>query len=442
MFARSHLCLVAAALSAAIIVGCPESVLAQRHGGHGAGGGVPGGMSRPDGVDDKDSLKDFHLAMAVQASDLQVAQFKQLLKETDAVNAVLQRYLHPGDKAVSTSDGSVGFNSALQRLRDDSRKFIEGFSSRQKSGLKNTVKKVEKADSSLENEQKKFDESLQVKSAPATEVSAAAGLLEKSLTEFSNQQIALGQEMGITLASADDVTFNLPVVKTRANAANRSIEVDVSGSLSQTAVQNGQRTFKVELYGNLSDLQHNVAELLRVLDRSNTCGENLTVRRAALTGSSAGGILLLDLHFERWACMRIGTQTASNELAESDGTVEVKLVPSMGPSNTLKLDAALGKINATGFMGEALRSGDLGDDIRQNAALPLLTVTRATTDLAAVLPAAIQSSVTLHSAKFQSTAVGDINLVLEGEAALSDQQAKDLARELNQNSSGQGLASR
>jgi hypothetical protein len=398
-------------------------------------------MGRPDGVDEKDSLKDFHLALAVQATESQVSQFKQLLKETDTVHGSLKHYVAPEEEAgpgPHAADGT-GLDSALQALRGDSRKFIEGFSARQKSGLKGAIKRVEKADSNLENEQKRFDQSLQGSNGKD---SSGAELLDRSLTEFSDGQIALGQEMGITLASGDVLTFSLPVVKTTANVANRSIEVDISGALSQTAAQDGKRMFRLELYGNLSDLQHNLTELLGGLNRSSTCGENLTVRRATLTGSGVNGMLLLDLHFERWACMRIGNQTASNELAESDGSVEVRLAPSIGSSNTLRLNAELGRINANGLMGEAIRSGDIGELIRKNAPLPLLTAARVTTNLAAVLPPAIQSSVALHGAKFQSTGVGDLNLVLEGEAAISDQQAKDLARALNQNSSAKGLASR
>jgi hypothetical protein len=47
-----------------------EAAIAQRHGGgHGGlSGGIPGGSNRPTGIDEKDALKDFHQALAVQAT--------------------------------------------------------------------------------------------------------------------------------------------------------------------------------------------------------------------------------------------------------------------------------------------------------------------------------------------------------------------------------------
>lgn len=59
----------------------PGIATAQHHGGHGAGGGVPGANNRPTGVDEKDTLKDFHRALAVQATSQQITEFQALLTE-------------------------------------------------------------------------------------------------------------------------------------------------------------------------------------------------------------------------------------------------------------------------------------------------------------------------------------------------------------------------
>ena len=63
----------------------PCIAMAQHHGGHGmAGGGMPGGSSRPSGVDEKDTLKDLHRALAVQATTEQTPQFQALVKVSNA----------------------------------------------------------------------------------------------------------------------------------------------------------------------------------------------------------------------------------------------------------------------------------------------------------------------------------------------------------------------
>ena len=49
-----------------VLFSCSTAANAQRHGGHGmAGGGGIAGISRPTGIDEKDTLKDFHQVLAL-----------------------------------------------------------------------------------------------------------------------------------------------------------------------------------------------------------------------------------------------------------------------------------------------------------------------------------------------------------------------------------------
>src|SRR4029077_19129277 len=62
-----------ALIAARSLLGCalllrPSILWAQHHGGHGGASGIPGATNRPTGVDEKDDLKDFHHALAVQAT--------------------------------------------------------------------------------------------------------------------------------------------------------------------------------------------------------------------------------------------------------------------------------------------------------------------------------------------------------------------------------------
>ena len=76
---------------ACILLSCSIAASAQRHGGGGMAGG--GGISRPSGVDEKDSMKDFHQALALQATSQQIAEFQGLIKSTETAQAEVQALL-------------------------------------------------------------------------------------------------------------------------------------------------------------------------------------------------------------------------------------------------------------------------------------------------------------------------------------------------------------
>jgi len=143
---------VNALILASFALGYPIAATAQRHGGGGAGlgGGGISGISRPTGVDEKDSLKDFHQALAVQATSQQIAEFQSLLKGTEAAQAELQLFLHDLnnrdlnnhdlnnhdlDKEIPRKENSTpqsarrdALDPALEDARTGTRKFQDRFS--------------------------------------------------------------------------------------------------------------------------------------------------------------------------------------------------------------------------------------------------------------------------------------------------------------------------
>ena len=421
---------------------------AQRHGagGNNAGGinGSVSGSNRATGIDEQDTLKDFHEALAAQATSEQVAEFQALLKSTDTAKAQLQDYLQELSKQgaqpafrTATPDHAA-LDQALDNARNGTKKFEEGLSAEQKSRLKEIAKRLSKADSDLEQDQRKLDQAVDAK-VPAGEVSAHAEVLDKAIADFYTEQLALGREMSITLSSGQDLTFMLPQVKNPVNIANQTIAVTVSGGLSQIAVQGSQRTFKLELVADLSDLQQNITDLLRAqLDTSDLCGQRIAIRQANLEPSAPAGLLSIRLHFERWTCNRMFGQVTPSELAEGDGTVEIKLTASVESPSTLKVTAALGRIDAGGMMADSLHSGSLGDDLRETVSESVLSALRAGADLKVALPTAVQNSATLQSAKFRESGAGVLDAVLEGQMELSSDQSNLLASQLNQALSAKG----
>ena len=436
---RGISCNAATSLLLGILLTCPGIATAQRHGGHGGPGSIPGGSGRPTGVEEKDTLKDFHQAMAVQATSQQITEFHALVKISDAAKAELQTFLRPRDEQISAAaptSCNAKPDEALNNARTATKKFVDGFSATQKSGLKEATKRLNKAESTLEEEEKKLDQAPQ---STGADMAARAQSLDLALTEFSNQQLALGREMGIVLANGQDLTFNLPVVKSTVNLAGRPVAVTVSGTLSQTAAEGSQRTFKLELLADLSDLQSNITELLRgQFDRSNTCRERVTIRQAMLVPSTPASVLTVQLHFERWVCSPTSGPITESELAEADGAVNIKLSPAGDPANPLKLAAEFQRIDAGGMLGEALRSGDLGDNLRDKVTQSVLSVVEAAADFKAALPPAVQGSAVLQTMRFQDSGVGRMNSVLTGQVQISNEQANLLASQLNQTLSAQG----
>ena len=426
----------------------PLAATAQRHGGGITGGSGLSGNSRPTGVKEDDTLKDFHQAIAVQATSQQTAEFQAAIKSTEDAKTQVQVFLdrlHKQDRSAESVPREP-VDQALENARSANKKFQQGFSPAQKSGLRDIAKRLAKADSDLDQEEKKLDQSLVLKAA-SSELAARAESLGKALTDFYNQQLALGREMSITLANGQDLAFNLPSASHPVRIANQTIAIPVSGDLTQISAQGGQRTFKLEMTANLTDLQQNITELLRSqLDTSDNCGQRIAVQQATLAPSTPAGLLVDKLHFERWTCSQMFGKQTSNELAEGEGTVEIKLTASVEKPGTLpgtsagrlKITAAFGRIDATGMMGEALRSGSLGENLRNVAAQSVLTAAQAGSDFKTTLPPAVQNSAVLQSARFQDTGVGTLTILLDGQLEISNEQADALASQLNQALSAQG----
>jgi hypothetical protein len=412
----------------------PLSLSAQRHGG---GGGSPsmGGLSsysRPDGVSEGDTLKDFHRAVAVQATSQQIAEFQEMIKATSAAQDKLHALMavsgKPGAESVSSLD------QVFLEVRTRNQKFQDGFSEPQKSGLRDTIKRLEKADADLDQETKRFDQEMQSE-APPVEASARAAGLDKATADFSNEQLALGREMGITLSTGQDVSFHLPKIRNHVRLAGNEIAIDVSGELSQIAREADRRTFQLQSIIDLSEMQRSMTEIMNAQLASNGCGVRLAVRRATLMAATPASSLVLQLHYERWSCTQSFGQT---ELAEADGSVEIKLTPAVDKSGALSLTSEFKRIDASGMMADDLRSGSLGDIVRDKVSASVLASLQSGADFGSTLPAALKHGVTLQNAKFQDPGSSGLKAVLEGQVILSDEQANMLASQLNQALSAQG----
>jgi len=116
------------------------------------------------------------------------------------------------------------------------------------------------------------------------------------------------------------------------------------------------------------------------------------------------------------------------------------LTASAGDRNALKVTAEIARVDTSGMLAESLRSGSLGDDLRDAASQLLLTAIQAVGDFKATLPAAIQNIAVVQNARFQDTSPGVLGVTLEGQVQISNGQATQLAAQLNQALSAQSAA--
>jgi hypothetical protein len=260
--------------------------------------------------------------------------------------------------------------------------------------------------------------------------------VEHALTNFQHAQLDLGEEMSIAAANSAQVyAFNLPPVKNSITFANQPIDIITSGLVSKGVAESGQNSFKLELTADLSDLQHEITEVLRdQLEKADRCGEQITIRNATLTPAEPGSLVDVQLHFERWACFGKGPGT---EMAEGNATIDVKLTPAVGEDGALRLVPEVKRIDADGLVGELLRSGSLGETLRDEIRQSLLSVVRQSGDFNTTLPPAAKGNAKLERAKFEGTGSGKLMVVLDGEIRVSDERATSLTSELKERAASQ-----
>jgi hypothetical protein len=421
------------ALAATLLL-YPCGLIAQHGGGGGghigggsAGGGGLSGGGRATGLDTKDDLKDFHEALAVQATKDQVIEYNLTMKSTESAGAELQALLDRGkgiDSAQLVSRSKI-LEQATEKARTENTKFLESFSDRQKSGLKETIKKLNKADSELAQSNKLLEVEV-IDAKPGWDrVMGPAQSLERALTSFRNEQIGLGEEMSIGAHDGgQEVSFNIPPVTNSLSFAGQRIAITTSGFISKDALQSEQNTLKLELTSDISDLQLNIAEVLQAqLNKADDCGEQIAIRGATLTPSTPASVVVAQVHYERWACFGRGN---SNEIVEGNGTIEVKLTPAVGEDGGLGLIGAIGRVDAQGLVGDLLRSGTLGEFVRDKIAETMLLAVRQSADYKTTIPSAAQGNVTLRRAQFQATGLSKLSVVLEGDIRLSGDKVAGL----------------
>ena len=224
-------------------------------------------------------------------------------------------------------------------------------------------------------------------------------------------------------AQTGSLTLKIPPVKTSLNLEGQPVEITAWGAVS--AASSG--VLSLALTVDLGNFQENLTPVLAAqLNRSDRCGERLSVERAVLSPAAPSAALTAHVHYERFACVKAFGKEIVKRLAGGNGVVEVNLAPSVGESG-ITLTAQVRKMDADGSLGELLRSGSLGDSIREKIAGSIESAIRKSANLKSTLPAAIENAATIRTVQFADGGAGRLWLAITGEVRLPAEQFRRLA---------------
>jgi hypothetical protein len=419
----------------ALFSALPYAALAQRGagslgGGTAGGGGLSGHSGIATGIDTKDDLKDFHDVLALQASSQQVTEYKAMLKSTESAAAELKTLVEQLkiDNSAELQQRKSNLDQRIEAARTANAKFVDRLSDRQKSGLREDLRKLSKADSDLGQEFKALDIQISGNKADSQQIATSAEGLDRALSTFRGEQLALGDEMSIgTRNAAQDGVFSTAPVRTSIKIEDQSVSLTTRAVFSKPEAP-GDGSLRLILTSDMSDLQQKLTDILRAaLNKSDACGEQIAVQSADLVPSAPTSLVRVQVHYERWACMGRGN---ANEMVEGNGTMEVKLALSVSENGTLALVPTIGNVDAEGLVGELLRSGSVGEAVRDKIADSVLLAIVQGADYKAMLPPAAQGNVKLQQARFQGTGANILTIVMEGGIRVSPENMTLLLTQL------------
>ena len=214
--------------------------------------------------------------------------------------------------------------------------------------------------------------------------------------------------------------IQIPPFTTSVTVENQPLQITISGTAS--AINSGVTALALTI--DLGDLQEHLTPVLSAgINRNDRCGERLSVERVSLAPDAPASVLTANINYERYACVKALGKQIVKKLVGGHGVIEVSLTPSVADNN-ISLDAQVRKVDADGTLGEVLRSGDVGDSIREEIADSIESAIQKVTDLKATLPAAIENAAVIKSIQFADGGGGRLWLKLAGEVRLSSEQMR------------------
>ncbi len=243
----------------------------------------------------------------------------------------------------------------------------------------------------------------------------------RMLTSLLLAQTWLAQAC-LAQAPTSNRVFKIPPVKASISLDQQPVDVTLWGTVSPAP----GGTFALALTVDLGSFQEHLTPILAAqLNRSDRCGDHLSIEHAVIVPAAPSGLLTANVNFERYGCVNAFGKQISKRLVGGHGVVVVNLTPSATVENDIDIAAEVRKIDADGSLGEVLRSGSFADSIRQKIADSIESSIQKAANLEPALPAAIEKAVSLESVQFADGGSGLLWLTLSGEVQLS---AEDVRR--------------
>jgi hypothetical protein len=223
--------------------------------------------------------------------------------------------------------------------------------------------------------------------------------------------------------SAD--TLVIPPTRVALTIDHQALAITTSGTVRQ--VNPNTDLYAVALTADLGEFQQNLTALLKPqLDRTDRCGDHLDLQSATIVPSAPGSLATVQVHYERWGCVKAFGKQIVKKLVSGNGVIPVKLTPVL-ENNIVRIAAEAGEIQADGSLGDLLRSGDVGQNLREKLQKSLQSAIDKSTDWKATVPASLQDLVAFRKIEFRDAGGGRLALEVNGDVHLPPDTLQSLA---------------
>jgi hypothetical protein len=238
----------------------------------------------------------------------------------------------------------------------------------------------------------------------------------------------------VSPVSAQNLTFKIPPVKIPFTVKDQQAYITASALISMTSRAGELDIFNLQLTADLAGLQQNITALLSSqLDKDDHCGDRIAIQQATLTPADPASTATVQLHYERWACVKAFGKQQAKRVVGGNAVIPVTLTPGVDENKTeLRLVPEVGTIEADGSLGELLRSGTVGEMIREKIRSSILSAMQKGTNLSATLPPAAQGYATIESAEFKDGGSGGLIVVLDGQVRITKEQVQTLSKQVKE----------
>ena len=235
-------------------------------------------------------------------------------------------------------------------------------------------------------------------------------------------------------APAQNLTFKIPPVKIPFPVKDQQAYITASALISMVSKAGDLDIFNLQLTADLTGLQQNMTALLSSqLDKDDHCGDRIAIQQATLTPADPASIATVQLHYERWACVKAFGKQQAKRVVGGNAVIPVTLTPGVDENKTeFRLVPEVGTIEADGSLGELLRSGTVGAMIREKIRSSVLSAMQKGTNLSATLPPAAQGYATIENAEFKDGGSGRLLVVLDGQVRITKEQVQALSKQVKE----------